>query len=1292
MSSPGHERAETIFGQAIAFSDAVARSEFLNHACAGEPALRAQVEELVQNYLRAGDFLERPPVPPGMTSGPLGMELPGASIGPYKLLQEIGEGGMGVVFMAEQTVPVNRRVALKIIKPGMDTRNVLARFEAERQALALMDHPNIAKVFDAGTTAAGRPYFVMELVRGVPITTYCDQHRLTPIERLALFLPVCQAVQHAHQKGIIHRDLKPSNVMIALYDGQPVPKIIDFGVAKATAAKLTEKTLFTELGQVVGTLEYMSPEQAQLNQLDIDTRTDIYSLGVLLYELLTGTTPLERKRLKAVAFDEMLRRIREEEPPKPSTRLSAVEALPSIAANRGLEPKKLSGLVRGDLDWIVMKALEKDRARRYETANGLASDIRHYLADEPVLACPPSARYRFGKFARRNRAALATVMLISLALAIGTAVSMRQAIRATRAEKTALAERSDAESQRLQAESSAERAKAEQENARRLLYRADMNLAERAWQDARVDQVSQLIAQHADDQDLQGFEWFYQRRLLNSDLRTLTGHENAVSSVAVSPQGRRLVSAADDGTIKLWDMDTGEALSTLRVSSKGVFSVAFSPNGRRFASAGSDRMVTVWDAGTGDVLRTISGHTAAVHSVKFSPDSERLASASADRTIKIWEAETGALQLTLSGHTNLVACVTFRADGKRLASTGEDGSIRQWDADTGAEIMSIKGHDIAVSYVAYSPDGSVLASAGHDGKIKLWNAETGDPQRTLLGHVDHVLCVEFSPDGREIASAGNDRTIRLWDAAAGTELRKLVGHAGYVSAISFAPDSRRLASASGDRTIKLWDCKAAGENRSLHGHANYVTAVTFSPDGRRIASSSKDQTIRLWDVETCELMRTLHESADIIASVAFSPDGRRLAAGNGDGSIKLWDAETGGELKKLAGHAFVVHGLAFSPDGKLLASASGDSLVKLWDVTSGDQLHTCRGHDSFVWSVAFSPDGRRLASASLDGAVILWDVATGAEQRRIASHANGVWSATFSPDSRRIASAGYDGTIKLWDADSGAAIHTLLGHTDRVLNATFSPDGRRVASASNDGTIKLWDADTGDELRTLQAAKQGVWSVTFSSDGSRLAAATGDETVKLWSSALLTPDQRTARYLVDRLAERLVLTDDLLTATRRIERWKEAMRTEAASYLGHRHRDPQVIYIRALDQLADTTAGAENWASAKWAAEALHRIDPQNDKYVHLLALAYFRAGSPSEMLNLLDANRNDQPAEKALRLLARLAREEPHATGETPEELRTAAGLSTIDADDERAKLRMILDEAIERRFESDDAAGKRP
>src|SRR5262249_10964907 len=449
-----------ILAEAVEIASSAERQAFVDKACAGNEQLRRQVERLIANHLQAGSFLESPAGLPSPLGGeghrvrglatldePI-REVPGTVIGPYKLLEQIGEGGFGVVFMAEQQQPVRRRVALKVLKPGMDTRQVVARFEAERQALALMDHPNIAHVFDGGATESGRPYFVMELGKGIRITDYCDQHQLTPRQRLELFIPVCQAVQHAHQKGIIHRDIKPSNVMVTLHDGVPVVKVIDFGIAKATGPQLTDKTLFTNFAQLIGTPLYMSPEQAGLSGLDVDTRSDIYSLGVVLYELLTGTTPFDKERFKEADYDEIRRIIREEEPPKPSTRIDTLgQAASTIAIHRHSDPRHLRQLCRGELDWIVMKCLEKDRNRRYETASGLARDIERYLHDEPVQACPPSAWYRFRKFARRNRAGLALsglVLFFTVLLGGGFGWFLRdQTVRQEQATLEARAARAD---------------------------------------------------------------------------------------------------------------------------------------------------------------------------------------------------------------------------------------------------------------------------------------------------------------------------------------------------------------------------------------------------------------------------------------------------------------------------------------------------------------------------------------------------------------------------------------------------------------------------------------------------------------------------------------------------------------------------------------------------------------------------------------------------------------------------------------------------------------------------------
>ena len=578
--------AEAIFNQALELDAVQKRAEYVRGACGQDAELESKVERLLRAYEEAGDFLQTRTT----TGSPLS-EGPGTQIGKFKILEQIGEGGFGVVYMAEQKEPVRRRVALKIIKLGMDTKQVVARFEAERQALALMDHPNIAKILDGGATEgrlpsrpedgdkdvaapipAGRPYFVMELVKGRSITKFCDEERLSTSRRQELFIAVCHAIQHAHQKGLVHRDLKPSNVMVSFVDGKPVPKIIDFGIAKAMQHDLTDKTVFTRFHQFMGTPAYMSPEQAGTDSADIDTRSDIYSLGTVLYELLTGRTPMNSREIASANYDEIRRQIREVEPPRPSNRIVTLDAeeRTTVARSRSVEPGKLSRLVAGDLDWIVLRAMEKDRNRRYETANEFAKDIQRYLDNEPVAARKPSMSYVFQKFARRHKAALATAACFVLLLTVSACVAAAQAIQ-NKSLFTAAEEARLKEMNAKQRETELRRiAETERDRSQSFLYSANMNLTQRAWDDARMGRMAQLLDLHRPQPgqpDMRSFEWFYLDRLRHSDLLTLKGHTAVVNGVAFSPDGNRLASS-DLNIVELWDARTHPQESTLEAKTR----------------------------------------------------------------------------------------------------------------------------------------------------------------------------------------------------------------------------------------------------------------------------------------------------------------------------------------------------------------------------------------------------------------------------------------------------------------------------------------------------------------------------------------------------------------------------------------------------------------------------------------------------------------------------------------------------------------------------------------------------
>jgi WD40 repeat protein/serine/threonine protein kinase len=1009
--------AEAIFHDALARPRAE-RPGFLAGACAGDEALRRRVEALLHAHENPGSFLAEQPhcLAATVDEQPL-RERPGTVIGPYKLMEQIGEGGMGLVFVAEQQHPVRRKVALKIIKPGMDTRQVVARFEAERQALALMDHPHIAKVLDGGQTADGRPYFVMELVRGVPITRFCDDSRLTPRERLELFVSVCEAVQHAHQKGIIHRDLKPSNVLVASHDGRPVVQVIDFGVAKAVGQQLTDKTVYTQFTQMVGTPLYMSPEQAGQSSLDVDTRSDIYSLGVLLYELLTGTTPFDQERLRTADYDEMRRIIREEEPARPSTRLSTLgQAGATASANRGSDPKRLSQVLRGEVDWIVMKALEKNRNRRYESASALAADVQRYLADEPVLACPPSASYRFGKFARRHRAGLVVAGAVAVALVlavIGLAVS-RAMIKAgydqvAEQRKTAERNLATAEAQRQRAEANFQKVLETVEQMVGVLTDKDVAqfpqapLVRRTMIQRAIALFQDSLSQTSNDPGarLQS-AWAH---LHVGILRTRLGEE--VRAKDDYDQAERLLEGL---TAEFPDSPVyGFELAKAKLRLANWFEAERS--GPRVPEAEA-----AYRQALGLLERCAADDPGAPEYRHYLAAAHLFLGWLLQGAGRLPEAETLYRQ-------GVAHCEKLAADfparpayRKYLAESYTMlGSLLQ---KTGRPLEAEDMYRRAAAYKEPPPNAKQTQTGTPvDGGV----SQEPKERATLRGHKGHVGCAVFSPDGKTLTSVGWDGLIIHWDVATGKELARFKGHDGRIFWVAISKDGKTLATSSLDGgVIKVWDKATNKELRQLTHTKDPegLRGLAFSPDDRLLASASADGTVKLWELATGREKATLKASEDDRAmSVVFSPDGKTLISADQGSKGKLWDVATGKEKMKFQA-AFQV---AITADGKTLASRTEEGTIKSWDVATGKEKATMKGKPGHWITLALTSDGKLLAAGKYGPGVLkLWDVATGAERATIKAHAKTIWALAFSRDDKMLATCSADGTIKLWDVVTGS--------------------------------------------------------------------------------------------------------------------------------------------------------------------------------------------------------------------------------------------------------------------------------
>jgi WD40 repeat protein/serine/threonine protein kinase len=1224
----------------------------------------------------------------GQATGPHGARPldPGTlpeRLGEYRILREIGHGGMGIVYEAVQE-SLGRHVALKVLPlHGLLNPTLLERFKREARAAAKLHHTNIVPVFGVGEDG-GIHYFAMQYISGQGLDKVLDEVRRlragtktadsapeqpgevqsgsvapalisgsfgghepstagtalaaapevegsrlasTPADGFSLTegeyyrsvaragVQVAEALAYAHRQGVLHRDVKPSNLLL---DTRGTVWITDFGLAK-----MDDSDNLTDTGDVVGTLRYLAPERLEGRG---DVRSEVYGVGVTLYEMLTLRPAFpETDRLA------LLQQVRSGEPPRP----------------RQLKPE-----VPRDLETIVLKAMAKEPARRYQTALDLADELQRWLKNEPIQARPVGVLERTWRWAKRRPAVAAligvSVMAVLALLIVGLLYDARLGSLIREADR----EHQEAAKANLEAQDF-------RKKARYNLYVGNLKLAEHEWLTNNLARVRLLLREAPEE--FRGWEWRYLNRVCDAELARLTGHRRFVRGVAYSPDGKWIVSASYDRTIKIWDARTDKEVKSFTHNDE-LDSVTFSPNGKLLASVGcSDEKkepgdLKLWDTISWEEVHPLQGLPAKVWAAAFSPEGRYLALASglpqASGIVTIWDLETGREVRQLSGHTGPVVSLSFSPDGQRLASLAVAGAeMIIHEVSTGKPLLSLPMPSFSGAWarVVFSPDGRHVAWMYRFDTVRIADSRNGQEICSLQGHTDWITDLAYSPDGKLLATASRDGQCKLWDPVVGEEVRTLRGSSGILCAVAFSPDGQRLAAGSVDGVI-LWDPNIGHDPLTLHGSLGpaQLCKVAVSSDGKKIATGGVHRNVLVWDPATGQQLLALRGHDSMVGwGLAFDPSGRLLATA--DGKIRLWDVTTGQLLRTLEASQERFLWVAFSPDGQRLATSfvnpkatgAARSGIKLWSVSPGPEPLTLLGHDGGVRSVAYSPDGERLVSSCNDRTARVWDARTGQQLLCLHGHTNYLYDACFSPDGRYIATCSIDRTAKIWDAASGKELFSLEGHTSDVTCVAFSPDSQRLASASWDQTVKLWDVATGQELLSLRGHQRRVFGVAFSPDSQWLASVGDDGALRLWEAMPLTPEgrlQREAVTLVNRLAVEVGLKEEMLTQLRSNSLLGASLRQQALLLAEHHREDPVDLNLAAIRIVNQPGLNPARYKLALQQAQAaLQFASPEfrfngGDRPRTVFGIAQFRLGRYRDALESL------QHAQDEHKVLAKLS------------------------------------------------------